>query len=134
MVKDSKKKAAKAAAAPITVPGPGIRSERLTMRVHPHLMHILDMRAAERNLSRSAYIESILIAWTAADPRNPKIDSGGKLVDGAPTPIEQMNKNSLAFGAKWAKFNQAYAILFGQSAPSQWVEEPEDHWFGDDDI
>ena len=131
MVKDSKKK-------PRVKPGPSVaddevRSERLTMRVHPDLMHILDKRAAEQAMSRSAYIERILVGWVQADPRNPKVDSRGKLVENAPTPLEQMNKNSIAFGKKWADFNTAYAILIGTDAPKKWVEEPQDHWMGDDE-
>lgn len=131
MVKDSKKRFS-------VKPGPKVaedevRSERLTMRMHPDLMHILDERAKERNVSRSAYIEQLLIGWVQADPRNPKVDGRGKLVENAPSPIEQMNNNSFAYAAKWAKFNTAYAILLGTDAPKKWVEEPQDYWMGDDE-
>ena len=131
MVKDSKKRSS-------VKPGPKvaedeIKTERLTMRMHTDLMHILNKRSRERNISRSAYIEQLLIGWVQADPRNPKIDSRGKLVDGAPSPIEQMNKNSFAYAEKWAKFNAAYAILLGTDAPKKWVEEPSDYWMGDDE-
>ena len=130
MVKDSKKRSSKK-------PGPQVsddevRSERLTMRMHPDLMHILDKRSKERAVSRSAYIEQLLIGWVQADPRNPKIDSRGKLVDGAPTPLELMNTKSFQYAEKWAKFNAAYAILLGTDAPKKWVEEPSDYWMGDE--
>jgi len=130
MVKESKKKRMK--------PGPKIdeedvRSERLTMRVHPDLMHILDVRSRERNMSRSAYIEQIMVGWIQADPRNPKIDSRGKIVDGAPTPLELMNNKSFAYAEKWAKFNTAYQILIGTNAPQAWVEQPKDYWMGEDE-
>ncbi|WP_161495814.1 ribbon-helix-helix protein, CopG family [Bradyrhizobium japonicum] len=117
-------------------PGPrvaeeDVKSERLTLRVHSDLIEILQKRADERNMSRSAYVEALLIAWVQADPRNPKIDAKGKYVENAPSPLEEMNKNSLKFGAKWSDFNKLYALLFGQSAPSKWVDEPQDHWMGE---
>lgn len=131
MVKDSKRKMG-------VKPGPkvadeDVKHERLTLRVHSDLIHILQKRADERNMSRSAYVEELLIAWVQADPRNPKIDSKGKRVENAPHPFELMNQNSMLFGAKWARFNQLYALLFDQSAPARWVSEPQDHWFGQDD-
>ena len=131
MVKDSKKK--------ISVkPGPkvldeDVRSERLTMRVHRDLMYILDQRAKEANMSRSAYIERILVGWVQADPRNPKVDSRGKLVENAPSPNELRLKKSFAYAEKWTKFNAAYAILIGTNAPTAWVETPEDFWMGDEE-
>ncbi|WP_271602686.1 hypothetical protein [Bradyrhizobium sp. CCBAU 45384] len=131
MVKDSKNRTR-------AKPGPkvaeeDIKHERLTLRVHSDLIRILQKRADERNMSRSAYVEGLLIAWVQADPRNPKVDSKGKLVENAPSPLEQMNANSMKFGAKWADFNRLYALLFGQSAPEKWVSEPQDHWFGQED-
>jgi hypothetical protein len=130
MVKDSKRRSG-------VKPGPKvaedeIKTERLTMRMHTDLMHILNKRAKERNVSRSAYIEQLLIGWVQADPRNPKIDSRGKLVENAPTPLEMMNTKSFQYAEKWAKFNQAYAILIGTDAPKRWVEEPQDYWMGDE--
>lgn len=130
MVKDSKSK-------PRVKPGPkvaedDVKHERLTLRVHSDLIDILQRRADERNMSRSAYVEGLLIAWVQADPRNPKVDSRGKIVKNAPTPLELMNKDSMKFGARWAEFNRLYAALFGQSAPAKWIE-PDDHWMGEDD-
>lgn len=130
MVKDTKRTRAK--------PGPrvaeeDVKHERLTLRVHSDLIKILQKRADERNMSRSAYVEELLVAWVQSDPRNPKIDSKGKRVENAPHPFELMNQNSMLFGAKWARFNQLYALLFDQSAPAKWVAEPQDHWFGQDD-
>jgi len=110
-----------------------VRAERLTMRVHPDLMRILDMRAKERNLSRSAYIESILIGWCRADPRNPKLDPRGKFVEGAPSPLEQMNSNSFAWGQRFMRFSQAYHILMGTEAPQAWQTEPQEYWMGDNE-
>jgi hypothetical protein len=118
-------------------PGPkiaesDIRTERLAMRVHPDLIHIVDQRAREQNLTRSAYIERLLVGYIQADPRNPKIDSRGKLVENAASPLEMMNKDSIRFGEKWSRFNQAHAILMGTEAPKKWIEEYKDYWMGED--
>ncbi|WP_063994844.1 hypothetical protein [Bradyrhizobium sp.] len=125
MVKDSKKKAAK------SDDGDETRSERIAMRMHPDLVRILDKRADEKNLSRSAYIESILIGWVRADPRNPRVDPRGKLVEGVPSPKEYLVQNALGYANRWQSFNQAYRVLFGTAAPDDWEKNPTDYWMGD---
>jgi hypothetical protein len=41
-----------------------LRSERLTLRIHPDLMSVLVQRAREAGLTRSLYVERILIEHT----------------------------------------------------------------------
>src|ERR1700688_139101 len=70
-----------------------VRTERLTLRVHPDLMEILTARARERGVSRSQYIEKLLIGWTNADPRNVKVDSIGKIISDAADPATMRMQN-----------------------------------------
>ncbi|MCS3727364.1 hypothetical protein [Bradyrhizobium betae] len=120
MVKDSKKKAAKT--------GPNAREERIALRAHADLIEILDRRAEEKGQTRSAYIESLLIAWVKADPRNPRIDNRGKLVPDAPTPAELQRANPQRYTDRWVQFNRAFNALFGTDVPREWREEWQEHW------
>lgn len=109
-------------------PGPkvdlaAVRSERVTMRMHPDLVAILDARATERGVSRSAYVEQVIVGWVQADPRNPKVDARGMYVEGAPSPWAYRLKQPVSFGNKFAQFSQAYAVIMGTPAPQKWVEE-----------
>lgn len=109
-------------------PAEEIRGGRLTLRVHDDLMKLLTQRGRENSLSRSAYIERLLLAWLRADPRNPKMDPIGRVVEGAPTPLELLEEEPSKMGRKWEKFSQAHELLFGQGAPIHWFEEPESYW------
>ena len=79
-------------------PGPAKRTEaenrstRITLRAHDDLMKLLTLRAGEAGVSRSHYIERLLIRFLMADPRNPKLDSSGRIVPG-PTPYDLRSKD-----------------------------------------
>lgn len=119
-------------------PGPKVataevRTERLAMRVHPDLLEILDRRSKESNVSRSAYVEQLLVAWIRADPRNPKVDIRGKRVDGATIPAEQIQRDAFGFAGKWKTFSDIHKALLGAEPPQKWVTDRDDYWFGEDD-
>lgn len=120
MVKDSKKKTEK--------PGPNAKEERIALRAHEDLIAIIDKRAEERGQTRSSYIESLLIAWVKADPRNPRIDFRGKLVPDAPSPAELVKANPKLYTDRWVQFNRAFNALFGTDTPRQWREEWQEHY------
>jgi hypothetical protein len=109
-------------------PGPkiaedAIKSERMAFRVHPDLVQILDARAAELGINRSAYVERLLVGWIKADPRNPRIDMRGKFVEGGPDPDDLKKRSPLVFAERWQKYSQAYAIILGTPAPQSWFDE-----------
>jgi hypothetical protein len=101
-----------------------IKSVRMTIRLHPDLVRILDARAAELGINRSAYVERLLVGWAKADPRNPRIDMRGKFLD-TPDPEDLRTKSPHVFGQRWQKFSEAYAIILGTPAPQSWFEEPD---------
>jgi len=114
-------------------PGPkvepdGQKTERLTFRVHPDLLQLLDARAAEAGINRSQYVEKILIGWLRADPRNPKIDlRSGKIDRDAMSPQERRLKFAMSYASQQAKFNAAYEILLGTGAPARFFESPDEY-------
>ena len=102
-----------------------VRTERLVLRVHPNLMEILTGRARERGITRSAYVEQLLVGWARLDPRNPKLDLIGKLVAGAQDPNEVRIRSPFNFAERWSKFAAAHTLLLGAPPPNDWVESPD---------
>lgn len=110
-------------------PPEDLRAGRLVMRVHPDLEEILRARAREKGMTKSAYVESVMIGWAAADPRNPKIDSIGKFVANAQSPAEQRLSNPLRFLERWTKFVQISEQILGLPPKREWLEaDPRDYW------
>jgi hypothetical protein len=103
-----------------------IRTERLVMRMHPDLLEQLSMLARERGVSRSAYIERVLLGWVNSDPRNPRLDGIGRRVEGVPTPHELFKGNPVRFGERWSKFSELSMSLLGERAQEQWLHDFED--------
>ena len=89
----------------------------------------LSLRASEAGLSRSAYIERLLINWLRADPRNPRLDNMGKLVSSTgPTPFDARTAEPLRVAERWQRFSQAHELIFGQNAPRDWFENGDSYW------
>jgi hypothetical protein len=107
-----------------------MRSNRLTLRVHDDLMHLLTLRSKEAGLTRSAYIERLMLAWLRADPRNPKFDPMGKVMPTAPTPLSLLRKEPMSVAERWAKYSNAHELLFGQTAPRHLLDDPDSYWPG----
>lgn len=105
-----------------------VRSARLILRAHPDLMNVLTVRARAAGVSRSRYVERLLIAWLNADPRNPKLDAVGKM-----SPFGWARKNAtetvLGNAAKWERYNSAHKALFGVPLPDSDFED-QDLWWG----
>ena len=106
------------------IPAADLRAERLVLRVHPDLQAVLNTRAREKGLSRSQYVEKLILGWVRSDPRNPTLDMIGKRVAKAIEPAELKKSNPLAFGQRWAKFEQVSELLL--------EEPPRKSWFDDD--
>ena len=96
--------------------GSETRTDRLMMRMHNDLVALLDQRSAEAGESRSRYIERILVGFLKSDPRNPKIDSFGRLDRTAPPPLSPTN-DAHRFGEKWGDWKRLNVAL-GLPAPS----------------
>lgn len=91
-------------------------------------MKLLSLRASEAGLSRSAYIERLLIAWLRADPRNPRLDNMGKLAHSGPTPLDMRTAEPLKVAERWQRFSHAHELIFGQNAPRDWFENADSYW------
>lgn len=103
-----------------------LRGERLVLRVHPDFQDLLTMLARERGISRSAYIERVLLGWVSADPRNPRLDAIGKKIPGVPSPHELLKSNPVRFGQRWKNFSDVSSLLLGETPPQTWLEDFED--------
>src|ERR1700676_156159 len=102
------------------------RTERLVLRVHPDLVEVLTERAREKGLTRSAYVEQLLIGWVRLDPRNRRLDMIGKYVADAPDPMDPKRMSTFSFQERWRKFNIASRLLLGATPPSDWFPDQED--------
>lgn len=98
------------------------RTDRLALRVHPDLGDILHLRARELGISRSQYVEKLLIGWIRLDPRNRRLDLSGKLDPKAPTP-EAVRRDPLSFAKEWQRFSTANMLLLRAQPPSEWFDE-----------
>ena len=104
------------------------RTNRLIMRVHPDLMDLFDLRAEERGMTRSKLVESILVGFLKADPRNPKISPIGQIDMTAPTPEEVRDDNPHRFAERWQRFIAACTAVLGSPPPVDWFDETERYW------
>ena len=100
-----------------------VRSDRLIMRIHPDLLQVLSIRAREKGLTRSQYIEQILVGWARLDPRNPRVDMIGKFDPAAPSPEELRSRSSFRFADLWTKFGTVSRLLLGAPPPAEWVDD-----------
>ncbi|CUT14517.1 hypothetical protein BF49_5597 [Bradyrhizobium sp.] len=106
-------------------PGPDARDHRMMMRMHSGLVSLLDVRSRDRGESRSRFIEKILIAYLAADPRNPRLDAVGRLLDDGPA-VSRAGE-PVKFGAAWSRWVALNEILFDwKPGDAQRDEDPAD--------
>jgi hypothetical protein len=108
-----------------------VKSDRIIMRVHSDLLMILDARAKERGLTRSKYLEQLLIGWAKSDPRNWRLDSIGRRIPNLPAPRGLRKMDPLKFADRWQKFATAHTVLFGAPPPSDWFDQ-DDNYLPDD--
>jgi hypothetical protein len=104
------------------------RGDRLTLRMHPDIMEILAMRAAERGVSRSHLVEQILVGFMRADPRNPKLDPVGRIAEGAEPPLALRERSPVQLADRWRKFVTAHEIVIGAPPPADWLDDPSGYW------
>ncbi|PZA13865.1 hypothetical protein DNX69_00010 [Rhodopseudomonas palustris] len=130
MVKDSKPVQKKSQAPP----RPGrqarpddVRSARLILRAHPDLMKILTVRARAAGVSRSRYVERLLVAWLNADPRNPRMDAVGKILGGFGQ-ARYAAMSTLSKAERWTRYSAAHAAIFGVPLPEAEFEDPSLWW------
>jgi hypothetical protein len=104
------------------------RSGRVALRCHPDIERILELRAREEGVSKSKYVERLLVGWLGADPRNPRMDQNGRFVPGAETPFDLRTKDPVRTAERFHRFSQAHDLLFGNPAPRRYLDEPESFW------
>jgi hypothetical protein len=115
-------------------PGPApkdddeIRATRITIRAHQDLEKLLTLRADEAGVSRSHYIERLLIRWLTADPRNPGLDAMGRIKTGGTTPFDMRHKDPLKMAERWQRFAAAHEVLFSMRPPQDLFEDPDSYW------
>ncbi|SDJ74207.1 hypothetical protein SAMN05216338_106315 [Bradyrhizobium sp. Rc2d] len=132
MVKDSKTRPPGSGGFPKRKPAPAEppdgKGNRLTLRMHPDIMEILSARAVERGVSRSHLVEQILVGFMRADPRNPKMDAVGRIVDSAESPLALRERAPLQVAEKWQKFVTAHGIVMGSPPPQDWLDDADTYW------
>lgn len=107
------------------------KSNRLTLRMHPDIMDILSMRAAERGVSRSHLVEQILVGMMRADPRNPRMDAVGRIVPDAEAPLALRERSPVQLADRWRKFATAHEIVIGSPPSAEWLDDPASYWSED---
>lgn len=115
--------------------GDAARSDRLIMRIHPDVLPLLDQKAVEQGLTRSQFVEKLLVGWLRLDPRTPRIDAVGRLeVSPAPSrPGAPVRSGSLPrpaepslsphiFLSRWEKFCTAARLVMGWDPKDELIE------------
>lgn len=108
-----------------------VKTDRLVLRVHPDLLAILTNRSKERGITRSQYVEKLLIGWSNLDPRNPRLDLIGKVSPTAPVPAALRDTQGREYARRWEKFCDASVLLFGSEPPKEWYEEDDYYAYED---
>jgi hypothetical protein len=105
-----------------------VKTGRLITRMHPDLMEVIDLRAAERGMTRSRMIEQVMIGFLASDPRNPKMTAIGKIDRTAPTPLEAREANPHRYAERWQRFTTACQAIFNAPPHPDWVDDEQSFW------
>ena len=109
---------------PGPVPNPDrLKSERIVLRVHPDLLNVITAGAGERGVTRSQYVEKLLIGWANMDPRRRRLDLSGKVSESAMHPHDTLEQKPLEFNDRWKKFCEVSVLLTGFEPPKQWFED-----------
>jgi hypothetical protein len=103
------------------------KGNRLTLRMHPDIMELLSARAYEQGVSRSHLVEQILVGFMRLDPRNPKMDAVGRIIDGAETPLALYEKPR-ELAARWQKFTDAHTLVIGTPPRSDLMDDRSGYW------
>jgi hypothetical protein len=98
--------------------------------MHPDILEILSMRAAEKGVSRSHLVEQILVGLMKADPRNPRLDPVGRIVPDAESPLALRERSPVQLADRWRKFVTAHEIVIGAPPPQDWLDDPSTYWDG----
>jgi hypothetical protein len=86
------------------------RSDRLVLRVHPDLIDALNASADEAGLSRSLFIERILVSYIKSDPRYADMDHMGRR---RPTPGSAAQTSLRSFEQRWDRFTAIRRAVVG---------------------
>jgi hypothetical protein len=104
------------------------KTDRLIMRLHPDMTALLDFRAEEKGLTRSKYVEQLLVGFLASDPRNPRLNAIGKIERSGPSPLMLRADQPHKFAERWQRFVSGYAGIFGAPPPVDWTDEERRFW------
>lgn len=104
------------------------KTDRLIMRLHPDVTAMLDFRAEEKGLTRSKYVEQLLVGFLGSDPRNPKMNAIGKVDRTAPSPLAQREASPHRYAERWQRFTSGYSGIFGAPPPVDWSDDGDRFW------
>ena len=105
------------------------------MRVHPDLIPLVDIHAKERGLSRSQFVEAMLIGFLRLDPRAPRLNAFGQrepLPEGTPPPVQVRPgafprpgtpPNPHLFLRRWDDFRKASELVTGYVPPDTLIDD-----------
>jgi hypothetical protein len=105
-----------------------VKTDRLIMRLHPDVNALLDFRAAEKGITRSKYVEQLLVGFLGSDPRNPRLNAIGKIDRHGPSPLMIRADTPHKFAERWQRFVSGYSGIFGAPPPIDWNEGEERFW------
>jgi hypothetical protein len=104
------------------------KTDRLVMRLHPDVTAVLDFRAAEKGITRSKFVEQLLVGFLGSDPRNPKMNAIGKIERTGASPLMLRADHPHKFAERWQRFVSGYSGIFGAPPPVDWNEGEERFW------
>lgn len=115
--------------------GSATKSGRLLMRVHPDLLPLIDVHAKERAMTRSQFVEQMLVGFLRLDPRAPRINAFGQLEprpEGTPPPVQvrpgsfprpATPPNPNLFLRRWDDFRRASEMVTGHVPSDSLIED-----------
>jgi hypothetical protein len=92
------------------------RSDRLVVRVHPDLVDALNLSADEAGISRSLFIEKILVSYVRQDPRFADLDHMGRR---RATHVQATETSMRAFEQRWNRFAGIRRAVIGDDIPDE---------------
>ena len=104
------------------------KTDRLIMRLHPDVTALLDFRAEEKGLTRSKYVEQLLVGFLGSDPRNPRMNAIGKIDRAAAPPLAQREASPHRFAERWQRFVSGHSGIFGAPPPLDWSDDGDRFW------
>jgi hypothetical protein len=100
-----------------------MKDDRVVLRAHADLAQFVTTGASERGITKSQFVEKLLVGFNNLDPRQPRLNMNGRRSETSMGPIERMEKQPMEFEAQWKRFVELSGLLTGFTPPREWFED-----------